>query len=368
MAGQLRSALDQFAGVQLVQFSVVATLLVVYILLIGPVDYFVLRRWIGRMEWTWLTFPAMVVIFSVGAYMLAHRLKGDELRVNQVDLVDVDVASGKVRGTSWMNVFSPRTEPFDLSVDTRFPSGKPTERAAAPLGWLGLPGKGLGGMDPPAAGPAVWNGQYEFAPLLNAIRGVPIQVWSTRSLTARWSEATPAVGLQATLTDEDQLLDGEITSRLDFPLSKCILAYEHWAYDLKTIEPGQSVPLGAMTQRSELRTLLTSRKLVLESEKDAYHRETAVYDQGSTDVPYVLRMMMFYQAAGGYHYTGLTNDYQRFVDLSDLLKTGCAVLVGQASDDHVAAEWQRDGHPLGDAASNRHTVFYRFVLPVKKSH
>ena len=40
LAGQLRSSLEQFRGVRLAPFFVVASLLVLYILLIGPGDYF----------------------------------------------------------------------------------------------------------------------------------------------------------------------------------------------------------------------------------------------------------------------------------------------------------------------------------------
>ena len=79
--------------------------------------------------------------------------------------------------------------------------------------------------------------------------------------------------------------------------------------------------------------------------------------------------MMFFEAAGGRRYTGLTNDYQRFVDFSELLKTGRAVLVAQAPDagrDAAAArELRRDGRPgAGPATATR--CCYRFVLPVKK--
>jgi len=74
LSGQLRSALDRFTGVRLVPFWFVASLIVVYILLIGPGDYFFLRKVVGRMEWTWLTFPAIVIIVSVAAcYVPARR-------------------------------------------------------------------------------------------------------------------------------------------------------------------------------------------------------------------------------------------------------------------------------------------------------
>ena len=61
LAGQLRSALDHFEGVRLAPFWLVAGLLIVYLLLVGPGDFFLLRKLVRRMEWTWLTFPLAVV-------------------------------------------------------------------------------------------------------------------------------------------------------------------------------------------------------------------------------------------------------------------------------------------------------------------
>ena len=80
-------------------FWLVAGLIVGYILLIGPGDYFFLRKVVRRMEWTWLTFPLSSWRWcALGPYVLAYRLKGDQIRVNQIDLVDVDAASGRMRG------------------------------------------------------------------------------------------------------------------------------------------------------------------------------------------------------------------------------------------------------------------------------
>ena len=81
---------------------------------------------------------------------------------------------------------------------------------------------------------------------------------------------------------------------------------------------------------------------------------------------------MFYEAAGGRGYTGLTNQYQRFVDLRELLKTGRAILVAQgpdaAADARGGAELRRDGRPLAPGPQDRHAVLYRFVLPVKRKN
>ena len=161
-------------------------LVVGYILLIGPGDYFFLRKVVRRMEWTWLTFPASWCCSARAAYVLAYRLKGNQLRVNQVDLVDVDAARARVRGTTWMNVFSPQMESFDLSLRSR---GCPTvSPPARPLdhGLAGTARRGPGRHGPRRRPAARRSGAATTPsrPTLDAMDGVPIQVWSTKSLTA----------------------------------------------------------------------------------------------------------------------------------------------------------------------------------------
>jgi len=366
MAGQLRSALDRFEGVQPVPFWAVALLVALYIVMIGPVDYFFLRKVVRRMEWTWLSFPLMVAAFCFGAWALAWWFKGDRLRIHQADQIDVDVASGEVRGTTWLNVFSPRTESVNVSLQPKLPDGEVPAAARVLTCWLGLPGGALGGMDPRGADPLLWSGCYDFSRNLDAMQGVPIQVWSTKSLTARWTAAA-RIAPAADLVDRKELLTGTITNTLDFPLAQCILAYQGWVYDLGTIEPGRSVEVGAEANRSELKTLLTGRRLVAE-EKGKYHQESTPYDQSSVDVSYILRAMMFFEAAGGQRYTGLDNDYQGFVDLSNLLKTNRAILVAHAPAGAVAvlgSELLCDGEPLR-SRQDVHTVIYRFVFPVER--
>ena len=145
LSGQLRHALDQFSGVRLVPFSWIAGLMVAYVAIIGPLDYWLLRRW-GRHEWTWLTFGSSVILFTALAVVLAHRWKGHEFRCNQVTLIDMDLASGMVRGTTWAHLFSPRTSQIALQTQPRatFTWATPPQQATS---WQGLPGDGFGGLD-----------------------------------------------------------------------------------------------------------------------------------------------------------------------------------------------------------------------------
>jgi hypothetical protein len=389
LAGQLRSALDQFPGVRRVPFFVVALLALAYLLWIGPGDYFFLRRFARRMEWTWATFPAIIVLFAAGACVAAYWLKGDRLRIRQVDLIDVDT-DGAQRGTSWLGLFSPRLETFELAVRPLPAEGQPAadivsttklaleplrpdgQRAAgadATIGWLGLAGDGLGGMyrrQPGSLASMPRTGPYEIAPALDVIRGVPIPIWSSKSFVARWLAAGPAPGVEASLVAEDRVPAGRISNKLAFPLEQCILAHDRWAYDLWTLSAGGSVEIGPATRRIDLETLLAGRPSTFDKRYQLLSEAATPYDPASTEATYVLQAMMFFDAAGGERYTGMANDYQHFVDLSGLLKAGRAILVGHrpASGDHPGARLLRAGGAIAAGAAEEHTTVYRFVLAV----
>jgi hypothetical protein len=375
IAGQLRSALDRYVGVRLVPFSVVALLAVLYILCIGPGDYFFLRKFLPRMEWTWLTFPAIVLGLCGGAYVVAHRLKGDQLRVHQADLVDVD-ASGSVRGTSWISVFSPRMETFNLALAPRLPDGLPADAADTTLAWMGLPGDGLGGMyqPGPAGGAGTfsgtpsgwWSSRYSVTPGLGAIQGVPIQVWSSKSFTGRWTAQSQPGAIEASLVEEGRVARGTVTNRLDFPLADCILAYDRYLYDLGRLEPGRPVEIGPMTRTTELAAVVQGPMQALFGKTLAGRTSSSPYDPSSVDVLYILRAMTFFEAVEGRRQTGLVNDYQPFVDLSGQLLSGRAVLVAcpGGPPPYPGADLLRDGRPIYGPQDQRTTVL-RFVLEVR---
>ena len=370
LAGQLRSALDQFVGVWQVPVSLVIGLIVVYLLAIGPADFFLLRWMRRRMELTWVTFPAVVILFCVGAYVLAYRSKGDQLRVNQVDVVDVDVESGQLRGTSWANVFSPAMQRYDLTFRPSAPNGIPPGNPEVLVSWLGLPGGGLGGMDPSASPPVGWERAYELSPKLDSLLEVPISIWATKSVTARW-RSRAGVHLASDLTGTGQVPVGSVTNTLDCPLENCLLAYGNWAYDLGRLAPGDSFQLRPTVIRRELNSLLTGRKQVFDDGDDVGRELVTPYDRESSDVAYVLRAMMFFDAAGGRQYTGLSNSYQAFVDLSGLLKANRAVLIAAVVGDDCEAELRGADLVLAPHGQSppemqtRHDTIVRFVLPVK---
>lgn len=106
----------------------------IYLLLIGPVDYFVLR-WTRRQLWTWITFPTLVVGFSVFAFLALRSSKGSQAMLTRVELVDVFPDARHWQGTTHIGVFS--TRKADLVVSSGDPDGvmSPLEEA----GYLPVP-------------------------------------------------------------------------------------------------------------------------------------------------------------------------------------------------------------------------------------
>jgi len=356
LSGQLRGALDQFEDVPLVPFWFVALLILAYILCIGPLDYYVVRRVLRRPEATWVTFTLTVVAFSVGAYVLAERLKGTELRMNQVDLVDFDAEGGLVRGTSWQTIYSPDSAMYDLSL-TPPPTTAGSQPPATALSWSGLPGSGFGGMRPAAGSLPLFTTAYDFSRQLDRMIGVPIAVWSTKAFVGRWWADAPGP-IEADLSDHGKLV-GTVTSHLDAPLDDCLLIYENWAYPLRQFKPGDRVNVDAQIDPQTIETYL--RRVRVQGDRDV----APPYDRASFDIPRIIEIMSCHELAGGESYTFLAGAYQPFVDLSGAVRNGRAVLIGRQA--HGATELVNGKQSLAAAPGQRWT-FYRFVFPVSESH
>ena len=247
----LRAHVDTFDGVPVVSFGWVALFIGLYTLVIGPVEYFFLKYVVKRLELTWVTFPLIVVSVSAAAYFTAYAIKGNDLRVNKVDLVDVDLAGGRVTGHSWFTVFSPRIDSYSVGVEPRagwavaLPNGPP------PL--VGAMGGGSGG-----GGGIVSRGySYHTTPgsralaVADGLERVPIQVWSTKAFAGTWVGATdpgtPPVAADLFHPPGDPAkVAGRFTNNLPTgTLENAVLIYAGKVYPLDPVPPGGRVEVPA---------------------------------------------------------------------------------------------------------------------------
>jgi hypothetical protein len=362
LIGQLRAALDRFPDVTFVPFWLVATLAVGYILLLFPFDYLIGTKLLGRKAALgpaapWLRFGGIVVGISLVACLLGWHWKGDRLKVSQAAVIDFDAESGLARGTSWSSLFSPSSQAYSLVLSPQWqaPHGEPVETQ---LSWLGLPGGGIGGMNAPPAELPLFTEPYDVSATSGAAGPVPLATWSSKCFTGRWtapgnrllkSELRENVDRQ--LTGSIRLADGVANG---LKLTRGVLFYDRWAYVIDSFSASEPIAIDRLEARTA-ETYLTERHVV--NERD----QTRPYDRGNLDPARILRMMMFYKAAGGRKYIGLLDRYQHELDFSDQLALGRAVLVGFGPP---AAELQIDGHRLPPDSLGTQLTIYRFILPV----
>jgi len=237
----LRQHVDTFDGVPVISFGWVALFIVLYTLLIGPVEYLFLKKVLGRLELTWITFPIIVLSVSAGAYFTAYAIKGKDLRVNKIDVVDIDVGGGRVYGHSWFTVFSPRIDNYTVGIEPKEPWGYGPQdddakfKPVTVVDWMGGSRIGTGG----GFGRGYRPYQYRIDPkggttgasgTANGLSGVPVQVWSTKTFTANWAgeidaKAPPVTSTVAHLPSDPLGASGTITINLPLPEVTDAIAY-----------------------------------------------------------------------------------------------------------------------------------------------
>ena len=89
--------------------------MLVYILLIGPVNYLVLKR-LDRRELAWVTVPLLVLAFTACAYLTGVQVRGHTAIVHRLVAVYVPPGSEVGRVTTAVGLFSPRRTAYDLRI------------------------------------------------------------------------------------------------------------------------------------------------------------------------------------------------------------------------------------------------------------
>ena len=371
LSGQLHAALELFHGVTFVPFSTVAILLGVYFVLVGPLDYLLLGRYFPDRRWTWLTFPLILVVVCVSAWKLGEAWKGRGVLVNEVGLLDVDVGGGRVRNIAWANFFTSKAGLFDVTPNEESWNALGLRPASASVGWFASPGRGLGGMEGASLefGESLGNYSFRMAGPAARLEGLPVAAKATRAVSAVWEGRQERQLLEGDLSDRQQLLDGTVTNAFPFALDDAVMIYRGWVYFVGRLEPGASWRPRVGEDRRELRAWLNDRRVetVGEGVQQQARQVVAPYDRSSRDLWYILRMMLFYRAAGGDGYVRLWNAQFAYLDATDWLENGRAILLARADMDSPIGVVAIRPRGAGELESPRREslTYVRVVLPVR---
>ncbi len=373
LSSQLRAALEQFGGVKLIPFGWVAFFIFLYILLIGPGDYFFLKKVLKRMELTWITFPTIVLTVSLVAYYAAYVLKGNDLLVNKVDLVDIDQEAGVARGNTWISLFSPQNRDYTIHAiptplhtdDSTTAAGSGSETPRAPAGtdvvmsWFSAPEDRFAAMGNSSRRFSFSGSGYAYEPPggVEYLENVRIPIWSTKCITAQWfSPAAPLVESDLSQAGTDRV-EGTITNRQSIPLEGAVLAYGKDAYDLGDLSPGTTVRIELGRQRN-LSGHLKAQTAKFMSETP-WNRDTLKIDRSA-----LLLAIMFHESeTAPTNERGLGNGPLHRIDLSGQLALGRPMLVARIN--RTGARLVLDKVPSPPKIDQLTLV--RLVLPLKKA-
>ena len=367
IVGQLFAPMEQFSKVQFVPFTAIAILIGLYILCIGPLDYFLLRKVFGRMELTWVTFPLFSLLFCGLAVGISLWSRPHALQANQLEIIDIDATDSSCRGFVWTNFYSPTGDMLDIQMANQNLLDLPITESMT--SWHGQPGDGLGGMNGGSAATATAPGymqSIELDPMSSQLLSFQIPVSSSRAVFSTWKAKSP-LQIRSNLTFRKEIDEviGSFKNPLNQELVNCRLYHGNWAYVLDgPLAAGDVVDIATETSSKRIQSILNRKQV---DEEDQNRSFKTRWELSEMNIGRIAEMMMFYEIAGGSSYTGLSHDYQGRTDLSDLLISQRAILVGelkgQASKLDVTSADPSESDPEYDQV----TTFVRIVLPVSNA-
>jgi len=178
-------------------FWSVVVFLTAYLILLVPVNYYVLK-WRKRRELAWLTTPAIVFVFVIAAYSIGYAMKGGRLLVNQLSVVETRAGAEAASIATYAGLFSPSKTSYDLGVSDQF-----TAISEAPYDPSGT-----------SRDLSVLEGETMSLP------NVAMDMWSMRVFRLE-GLADLKGGVQADLSLAGGSVTGQVTNHTGLRLTKC---------------------------------------------------------------------------------------------------------------------------------------------------
>jgi len=108
-------AVSSIPGLRLPSIWQLLLFLFAYTLIIGPINFLVLRR-LRRPELAWVTIPALVLLFVAITFFTGFRTRGGAAVLNEMTVAYGSIDAERVRTQSVVGLYSPRRGRYDLSL------------------------------------------------------------------------------------------------------------------------------------------------------------------------------------------------------------------------------------------------------------
>ncbi len=374
---QLLRAEQSFPSIERRSVGAALLLLLLFAVIVGPLDYLLVHHVLRRPALTWVTLPVIVLLAGWWLHRSAISANGTASLANELHVVDVDAATGTLRGRTAVTLYAADSTRLDMTVS---PQTGPEwvaggETPEPHFGWLAPPESTLGGSWREASG-SLFQPDYEMLPAgeTASARGIPLLIWSSRDFLARWQTTTASPLVEAEIVRRGAgRAEGTIMHHMPGPLRNVLIAVGDRAFVLNPGEewyPGEPILLeSSLFQQRDLDSYLT-RKTTTHVERapgeggESFIVSKSIYDPEATDLASIITMMTFHNAAGGQGYTGLTNRLFAADDLSQQLDAGNAVALGQIDVPPSKVTLNAaDGAAFETA---RRTTFVRLIVPTNR--
>ena len=233
---QIVQAASQLPTLALPPVTGLIALLGGYIVLIGPINYLVLRHFDKR-EWAWVTMPALIVAFAIGAYGFGSLLRGSDIIVNEVAIVRGAPGATEGLAQAYLGVFSPTRGSYQV----RFPGGAL--------------------LSSPVNGDFLGNGQTASLDVLQGdpsrVRDLGVGFGSLRTIRAERAVTVPLV--QADLRLVEGRLQGTVTNASEETLQAPAVVLGGTVAKLSDLAPGQSASVDVAMQAVQMGQQLSDK-------------------------------------------------------------------------------------------------------------
>jgi hypothetical protein len=113
--GQLVQAVYQLPALALPPTSGLLVIIAAYILIIGPINYLVLKR-LDRRELAWITMPVLVLAFAAASFGYGSFLRGTDVVVNEVAIVRGAPDATEATAQVYFGIFSPTRATYQVNL------------------------------------------------------------------------------------------------------------------------------------------------------------------------------------------------------------------------------------------------------------
>jgi hypothetical protein len=216
---QILNAVSTVPAIALPPVNGLLALLGGYILLIGPVNYLVLRR-LDRREWAWVTMPILTAAFAVGAFAYGAVLRGSDILIHEVAVVRAAPGTSEGEASAYYGVFSPDRATYQIRV----PGGA---LLSAPISgdFFGNPDGSAGALDIVQGDPS-------------RVRDMAVAIGGFRVIRAQAGAAAPELAVEIRVADG--ALGGAVRNDSAAPIADTAVVLGSTVVRLGDIAPGET--------------------------------------------------------------------------------------------------------------------------------